>query len=606
MCVRKGVFLAGLFALATALVLGTGRDATAGTTTITCDISAANNVQNNTVTYDHSAGTCILTNNAISPSTGLHDAVFFNQRGGNEEFRIGNGVGHNSNTHNGCSMGSFTAAAGVSCHSNRTGNTTETATVTYDGDNGSTIQMTVSYTLAAPGDVFTYNSGSVTITRPDAASAAKPAAQKAVQGSVSRSQSVVIGQNFGSRVASASGPGGPSISTTTAPDTRPDTDIPPQSNLSDDTVTGATGTTLRGLAMIASFDTSRMLSLTQNADDPAGGPAHGPAQRAALTGDRPFTIWGHGSFTDVKNTRNRTNEDNRYNGDVWGYNLGADYRVEPGLVVGLTVGFSQTDISTTFESGTYQEDTWNVSPYVIFSPSDTLAVSAIAGYAYGDVDHMRDSGITGSTKSKSWYLQVDARQSYEPFADMPFRVTAGLGTLLSRSSLDAYSESDGSQVAESTVNTVQLKPNAELAYSATVDSVALTPYVKAAYLHDFTDKTNGDAGAFDLGGGLRIVSGDTGWSGGVEGTRLVGRDDYREYTFSGLVAYGFTVGDADGNAAGIASPFLRSDLSSNGAPTVSTGVSFADLSDSLTGNLNVIRNTGADTTDARVTVGIKF
>lgn len=164
----------------------------------------------------------------------------------------------------------------------------------------------------------------------------------------------------------------------------------------------------------------------------------------------------------------------------------------------MSVGYAQTDITTTFENGTYEEDTWNLSPYVIYRPSDMLTFSAIAGYAFGDVARSRNSTVTGNTDSQSWYLQVDARQTFQPIADSPFRVTGGLGALTSRNTLAAYTESDGSRVAESSVNTVQLKPNAELAYSFQISETSLTPYVKAGYIHDFTDQTNGDAGAFDL------------------------------------------------------------------------------------------------------------
>jgi hypothetical protein len=581
-----------------------GRDGHAATTTITCSVAGFNPAQPNTLQYDHSAGTCTLTANAISPSSAQFDIVFFNQIGGPEQFRIGTGAAHSGTAHKGCSMGNFTAAAGANCSSNRSTDGTETATVLIDGENGSTIRMTLSYTLAGGlGNNFTYNSASVAITTADVASGTSAAAQRAVQGSVTRSQSVVIGQNFGSRVANVTA--GPSVGTVPGNTTSTQQFGFASTTVFDDTPhqkTGTKGTTMRGLAMLASFDTSRVLAAAQTADSPTDG----AEQRTLISRESPITIWGHGSFTDIENTRNRTGEDNRYDGSVWGYNLGADYRFSPELVTGMSVGYAKTDITTTFETGTYEEDTWNLSPYVIYTPSDSLILSAIAGYSFGNVAKSRNTSVTGDTDSQSWYLQVDVRQTFQPMAESPLQVTGGLGALTSRNMLDAYTESDGSQVAESSVNTVQLKPNVELAYPAQIGETALIPFVKGAYVHDFTDQTNGDAGAFDLGGGLRVAAGGSGLSGSIEGSRLVGRDDYSEYTLSALVAYGFQVSGADGGFAAIASPYVGTSLSESGAPEISAGATLIDLDDRFSSKLSVSGDPGAQRASMLITIDLKF
>ena len=581
---------------------GDGRDAFAATTTITCTNLAAANASTSHVAYDDSVGTCAAVNGSGS-SNALRDIVFEvnNSNLSNEQFKIGTG---SSNTaHRGCSIGTFNAAAGDACSTDRANATNETATVTIDGENGATIRMTVNYTLVV-GGATTFNSASVTITTADAASSdSSAAALRALQGSATRAQSVIIGQNFGSRVANVTA--GPDIGTV------PDTAAPTQqfgfasSCLLDDPMVKKTrteGTTLGGLAMLASFDTSRVLAAAQNADSATDG----AEQRTLLSRESPITIWGHGSFTDIENTRNRTGEDSRYDGSVWGYNVGADYRFSPALVAGMSVGYAQTDITTTFDSGTYEEDTWNLSPYVIYRPSDMLTFSAIAGYAFGDVARSRNSTVTGNTDSQTWYLQVDARQTFQPIADSPFRVTGGLGALTSRNTLAAYTESDGSRVAESSVNTVQLKPNAELAYSFQISETSLTPYVKAGYIHDFTDQTNGDAGAFDLGGGVRFASGGTGLSGSIEGSRMVGRDDYSEYTLSGLVAYGISFTGRDGSFAGTASPYVGTSLSDSGTPEISAGATLADIDDRFSSKLSLSGDPAAQRADVMITLDLKF
>ncbi|NIY76748.1 autotransporter outer membrane beta-barrel domain-containing protein [Thalassospira sp. HF15] len=584
-------------------MIADGRDAFAATTTITCT-NLGTKASISYVFYDDSAGTCAAVNGSGS-SNDLRDIVFEvdNTNLVDEKFKIGTGSGSSSSAHRGCSMGGFNATAGNPCQSDRSTNTNETATVTIDGENGATIRMTVNYTLPLGGNA-TFHSASVTITTADSASSGSAAAAlRAVQGSVTRSQSVILGQNFGARVANA----------TTGRDlgTVPDTVAPTQQfgfasvGLLDDPMgrkTRTEGTTLSGLAMLASFDTSRVLAAAQTADSPTDG----AEQRTLLSRESPITIWGHGSFTDVENTRNRTGEDSRYDGSVWGYNLGADYRFSPALVTGMSVGYAQTDITTTFDSGTYDEDTWNLSPYVIYRPSDMLTFSAIGGYAFGDVARSRNGTVTGNTDSQTWYLQVDARQTFQPIADSPFRVTGGLGALTSRNTLSAYTESDGNRVAESSVNTVQLKPNAELAYAFQISQTSLTPYVKAGYIHDFTDQTNGDAGAFDLGGGVRFASGGTGLSGSIEGTRMVGRDDYREYTLSGLVAYGISFSGRDGNFAGTASPYVGTSLSDSGTPEISAGATLTDIDERFSSKLNFSGDPATRSADILITIDLKF
>lgn len=581
---------------------GDGRDAFAATTTITCTNLAAANASTSHVAYDDSVGTCAAVNGSGS-SNALRDIVFEvnNSNLSNEQFKIGTG---SSNTaHRGCSIGTFNAAAGDACSTDRTNATNETATVTIDGENGATIRMTVNYTLVV-GGATTFHSASVTITTADAASSdSSAAALRALQGSATRAQSVILGQNFGARVANMAA--GPSVGTVPANATSTQQFGFASAGLLDDPMdkkTRTEGTTLGGLAVLASFDTSRVLAAAQNADSATDG----AEQRTLLSRESPITIWGHGSFTDIENTRNRTGEDSRYDGSVWGYNVGADYRFSPALVAGMSVGYAQTDITTTFDSGTYEEDTWNLSPYVIYRPSDMLTFSAIAGYAFGDVARSRNSTVTGNTDSQTWYLQVDARQTFQPIADSPFRVTGGLGALTSRNTLAAYTESDGSRVAESSVNTVQLKPNAELAYSFQISETSLTPYVKAGYIHDFTDQTNGDAGAFDLGGGVRFASGGTGLSGSIEGSRMVGRDDYSEYTLSGLVAYGISFTGRDGSFAGTASPYVGTSLSDSGTPEISAGATLADIDDRFSSKLSLSGDPAAQRADVMITLDLKF
>lgn len=114
----------------------------------------------------------------------------------------------------------------------------------------------------------------------------------------------------------------------------------------------------------------------------------------------PFTVWGHGSFTSVDNDYIRGTNDNRYDGDVWGYNVGLDYRFDDTLIAGLSLGYTDTDLTTAFNNGSYRETGWTASPYVIFRAIENLTITGEAGYGMGDIDVTRDNNaVSGRTDS---------------------------------------------------------------------------------------------------------------------------------------------------------------------------------------------------------------
>lgn len=322
-----------------------------GTETITTD---------SRVFFDYSANTCAVSDGtALGPDTG--DSVFRAQVAGSEVFTVNLSGSVNTNVgHSGATIGTFTAAAGVASANNRNTNGAETASVTYSGPSSETIVMNVAYTIAGGGNSIDITSASVTITA--AASSAATAQPKSLQASVSRSQLIVIGKNIGSRISSASLGGGVSGIGRDAPGgvgrTTPGGGTGQQgtqSNLVRTFLSRLAGTgdlsdpaleptsvfglsneqprhrsrgikadsLPREVAMAASFDSSQWF-LAAAGDQNKQNQPDGVRSRSAAQADRPFTVWGHGSYTIIDNDRNRVNDDSRYDGDVWGYNVGMD------------------------------------------------------------------------------------------------------------------------------------------------------------------------------------------------------------------------------------------------------------------------------------------
>lgn len=283
----------------------------------------------------------------------------------------------------------------------QSGNSPNNYTFTYtDNDNaansrsvtpGSTIiGDTVTLTLQIPADTTdgqlfikalgaTYNITATCVagSAPVAASTSSASTTSAVVNAVSRSQTTVIQQNISARVSSV-------ISTTNIANTD---NVPARTASMVETGTHRTSLTdttpdddrnsitdrddaLRRMAMLGGFDSStgqgmNLLGLGPTDQGDVGGAA-GVDGRSAFATKSPFTVWGHGSFTSVDNDHVTGTTDNRYDGDVWGYNVGLDYRFADAVIAGLSLGYNDTDLTTSFNNGSYQETGWVASPYVIY------------------------------------------------------------------------------------------------------------------------------------------------------------------------------------------------------------------------------------------------
>jgi len=417
-------------------------------------------------------------------------------------------------------------------------------------------------------------------------------ATSAVINAVSRSQTAVIQQNIASRVSSAISPtNNPNTDNVPGPTTLTGETAPHRTSLIDTTSTdndddrSSNSITdrddaLRRIAMMGSFDSSTgqgmdMLGLGPTDQGDVGG-AGGIDGRSAFDTVTPFTVWGHGSFTSVNNDYVNGTNDSRYDGDVWGYNVGLDYRFADALIAGLSLGYNETDLTTSFNNGSYQETGWVASPYVIYRPIENLTIAGEAGYGMGDIDVTRDNGaVSGNTDSDMWYAALTTSYRVRPIDTLPVSLTPSLAFIAARKTVDAYTESDGTANATTRSNTRQISPAIEAAYDFTpTQSLIISPFIETGLIHDFTDEINNDKTAFNIGGGVRLSDTITGLNAALEGNYLAGRADYTEYTIGGTVTYGFTLTGDDGRSLGIIKPFFASNLNEYGNQRIRTGFGF--------------------------------
>lgn len=495
----------------------------------------------------------------------------------------------------------------------QSGNSPNNYTFTYTDNNnaansraatpGSTIiGDTVTLTLQIPADTTdgqlfikalgaTYNMTATCVagSAPVAATTSSASTSSAVVNAVSRSQTTVIQQNISARISSVIStanntntdnvPAQTASIVETGPHRTSPTDTTPHDDRNTNSITDSDDA-LRRMAMMGSFDSStgqgmQMLGLGPTDQGDVGG-ASGIDGRAAFATTTPFTVWGHGSFTSVDNDHVNGTTDSRYDGDVWGYNVGLDYRFADALIAGLSLGYNDTDLTTSFNNGSYQETGWVASPYVIYRPMENLTITGEAGYGMGDIDVTRDNGaVSGNTESDMWYAALTTSYRVRPVETLPVSLTPSLAFIAARKKVDAYTESDGTANATTRSNTRQIKPAIEAAYDFTpTQSLIISPFIETGLIHDFTDEINNDKTAFNIGGGVRLSDAITGLNAALEGNYLAGRSDYTEYTIGGTVTYGFTLTGDDGRSLGIIKPFFASNLNEYGNQRIRTGIGF--------------------------------
>jgi len=468
---------------------------------------------------------------------------------------------------------------------------TVTLTIQIPGDttNGRLI-------MSGPGANYNITGSCVAGSPPAANSTSSASTSSAVIAAVSRSQTTVIQQNISARVSSVISTTNnfntdnvPGL-TTSARETGPhrasliDTTAGHDDHSNNGNSITDRNDALRRMAMMSSFDSSTglgmdMLGLGPNDQGAAGdvGGASGIDGRSAFATTTPFTVWGHGSFTSVDNDYVNGGTDNRYDGDVWGYNIGLDYRFADALIAGVSLGYNDTDLTTSFNTGSYRETGWTASPYVIYRPLENLTITGEAGYGMGDIDVTRDNNaVSGTTESDMWYAAMTASYRVRPIETLSAAsLTPSLAFMAARKTVDGYTESDGTNNATNRSNTRQIKPAIEAAYDFTpTQSLIVTPFLETGLIYDFTDEINNDKTAFNIGGGVRLSDAMTGLNAALEGNYLAGRADYTEYTIGGTVTYGFAISDDQGRELGIVTPFFTSNLNEYGNQRMRTGFGF--------------------------------
>ena len=286
------------------------------------------------------------------------------------------------------------------------------------------------------------------------------------------------------------------------------------------------------------------LSATEDGTTPSSIPG-GPPDGGDLSEVGTLSLWGLGSWTSLENERNDGTTDSRYDGDIFTYSLGSDYRFTEELAAGLALSLSTTDIDTTFNQGTLEEEAYLVSPYLSYE-TDAFSLSVVGGYGVGEVDLTgnEETVFVANTDSTTLFLQGGIQNTYRFGESEALELTPGLSALAARKTLDAYQDSAGRDIEETVSNVFRLTPDIKAGYRYDFTGGAITPYLQGGMILDLLDSVNDDDGAYSVGGGVTLST-DGGLTSTLDYEREIGRDDFERQTVTGAIRYGLDLSPAD-------------------------------------------------------------
>ena len=263
----------------------------------------------------------------------------------------------------------------------------------------------------------------------------------------------------------------------------------------------------------------------------AGDPQHG------------IGVWANYGYTDYENDFSATEFDGRTHTGL----IGIDFMPTSNTIVGVALGYENSETDTTFNIGDVESNGYTVAPYVGIALNDYI--SADASFGFSKIENEQSmSFFTLLTESdfdsKRWFATGNLNGFY-PVNN--WLLSGQFGVLWAKNEQEQYQETFvvlGTPVTRTVAardsELKQFYLSAEAAYSMN----QFEPYARVSYVRDFSrtrlqldpslPQPSDDKDDFLVGGGLRMFA-KNGFSGNLEYSKRLGRDDFDEDIVSFLI-----------------------------------------------------------------------
>jgi len=245
-------------------------------------------------------------------------------------------------------------------------------------------------------------------------------------------------------------------------------------------------------------------------------------------------VWAQGAYTWLDDN----NVDTKWNGNVYSFLVGADYRIDPSFIIGISGGYEKTSLDTEFNNGNLDADGILVAPYATLILDKNFSIDATGGYQWlsYDVDRINSTTlakVTGSFDSQRWFAAVTANANYT--LDKTILLHGNAGFSYTGESQDAYTESNAVKVLANDLDLGQALVGARVAY----DLDGVIPFISVLGEFDLSKEDAVKVAASqtkvsDDDFGLRVGAGATfnlgpGFSGRIEGQSVLLRENFQEH-----------------------------------------------------------------------------
>jgi hypothetical protein len=242
----------------------------------------------------------------------------------------------------------------------------------------------------------------------------------------------------------------------------------------------------------------------------------------------PYGVWGNYAYTGFENDHVSTAID----GASHGFLGGIDFRLGESTILGVALGYDNSDIDTGFNQGNQNADTVTIAPYFGSILNDTLSVDFSIGYSNVDYDQYRTASgtrISSSPNADRWFgaLNLNAIKFIDNWV-----ISGRVGVLHASSTIHSYTESNGTTVAESRTKVSSASIGSEIAYSMK----EWEPFLNLAYQYDYQlqkvvaisgPQPANDADDILLSTGVRYFE-KSGITGNLEYSKRLLREDFNE------------------------------------------------------------------------------
>lgn len=227
--------------------------------------------------------------------------------------------------------------------------------------------------------------------------------------------------------------------------------------------------------------------------------------------------------------------------------VGIDKLVTDNLLVGTALGYEHADIRLKFNNGKFKANNLAIAPYAAYVINDVFSIDATGGYSWLNYDFERNNNtITGDTTGSRWFGVANLSANTTAGA---WQLGSSLGYLYMRETNEAYRESNGTLVNDSTVHLGQARANFRAGYPLQANWGSYTPYALVRFEYD-VDRSppsildTGGTKAYDsrfgttFGFGVNLVAGN-GHFLSLEASTLQFREDLSNYSIVGSYRYRF-------------------------------------------------------------------